>query len=196
MNSIGVRRRMNSLTEWPLEYKKFWNDARKSKAKALRPHSNRSEHLGFNSVEKETLVREEKPRVAGLYLNRIRRGIKLQADPTVIYALGDFTVNRVLREHLKIDNPYNTYMYKGLPPGSDMHSRAFFHRCCIESREAQLHFHVCESRFFRLSQLCNKPSRTQQKCPSISARLERAKDFQVVQLIKDEEQPQLCILVQ
>ncbi|HAS35531.1 MAG TPA: endolytic transglycosylase MltG [Flavobacteriales bacterium] len=99
-----------------VEYKKFWNDARKSKAKALGLTQTEVSTLA-SIVEKETLVREEKPRVAGLYLNRIRRGIKLQADPTVIYALGDFTVNRVLREHLKIDNPYNTYMYKGLPPG-------------------------------------------------------------------------------
>ncbi len=99
-----------------VEYKKFWNDSRKAKATALGLTQTEVSTLA-SIVEKETLIPEEKPRVAGLYLNRIRKGTKLQADPTVIYALGDFTVNRVLREHLKIDNPYNTYMHKGLPPG-------------------------------------------------------------------------------
>jgi len=98
------------------EYDKFWNDERSEKA----------EKLGLTPVEVSTLasiVREETnksdelARVAGLYLNRLVRGIPLQADPTVKFAAGNPAINRVLNSHLEIDSPYNTYMYAGLPPG-------------------------------------------------------------------------------
>jgi UPF0755 protein len=98
-----------------VEYKKFWNDERKAKARKLNLTQTEVTTLA-SIVEKETLIPEEKPRVAGLYLNRLRRGIKLQADPTVVYAVGDFEINRVLKEHLKVDSPFNTYKYEGLPP--------------------------------------------------------------------------------
>lgn len=68
-------------------------------------------------VEKETIKNDEKPTMAGVYLNRLRKNIKLQADPTVVYAVGDFELRRVLKKHTRIDNPYNTYKYYGLPPG-------------------------------------------------------------------------------
>lgn len=72
-------------------------------------------------VESETSMTDEMPRVAGLYLNRLEKGIKLQSDPTVIYALKekdpDLVVRRVYTKNLSIDSPYNTYKYKGLPPG-------------------------------------------------------------------------------
>ena len=68
-------------------------------------------------VEEETAKDVDKPLVAGLYLNRLRRGMLLQADPTVKFAVGDFTLRRILNMHLKTDSPYNTYRYKGLPPG-------------------------------------------------------------------------------
>ena len=105
-----------SLDRFKQEYRKFWNENRRTKA----------ERLGLNPYEvcilasivyKETSRTDEYPKVAGVYLNRLKRGMKLQADPTLIYALGDFTIKRVLNEHKKVDSPYNTYRYKGLPPG-------------------------------------------------------------------------------
>ncbi len=63
------------------------------------------------------MKKDEAPVVAGLYINRLKKGIALQADPTLIFALGDFTIKRVLHEHKDVDSPYNTYKYPGLPPG-------------------------------------------------------------------------------
>ncbi len=68
-------------------------------------------------VEKETLQNDEKERMAGVYYNRLKTGMKLQADPTAVFASRDFTTNRVTNYHLGVDSPYNTYKYKGLPPG-------------------------------------------------------------------------------
>ena len=68
-------------------------------------------------VEEETAATDEYPIVAGLYLNRLQRGIPLQADPTVKFAVGDFSLQRILFEHLEINSPYNTYINTGLPPG-------------------------------------------------------------------------------
>lgn len=68
-------------------------------------------------VSEETIKQEEMPVIAGVYLNRLKRGMRLQADPTVKFAIGDFMVNRILRVHLEVDSPYNTYRYGGLPPG-------------------------------------------------------------------------------
>ena len=68
-------------------------------------------------VQLETNKDDEKPVVAGVHINRIKKDWKLEADPTLVYALGDFTINRVLSIYKEIDSPYNTYMYKGLPPG-------------------------------------------------------------------------------
>ncbi|WP_298476570.1 endolytic transglycosylase MltG [uncultured Maribacter sp.] len=104
------------------EYGRFWNDERLAKAKKI-GFSPKEVITLASVVHKETAKVDERPRVAGVYLNRLRKGILLQADPTVIYAIkkesGDFTkvIKRVLYKDLELDSPYNTYKYAGLPPG-------------------------------------------------------------------------------
>ncbi len=98
------------------EYEKFWNGERDRKAKKL--EMTHAEVVTLASiVDEETLYNDENSRVAGLYLNRLEQGIPLQADPTLKFALGDFSRQRILNVDKKIDSPYNTYKFKGLPPG-------------------------------------------------------------------------------
>jgi UPF0755 protein len=98
------------------EYEKFWEGERDRKAKSL--EMSRAEVVTLASiVDEETLYDDENSRVAGLYLNRLKGGIPLQADPTLKFALGDFSRQRILNEDKEIDSPYNTYKFKGLPPG-------------------------------------------------------------------------------
>lgn len=99
------------------EYKTFWNEERKSKAKSI----------GFSQTDVMTLAsivqgeqccdNEEKKVIAGLYINRLNDQMPLQSDPTVIFALGDFSIKRVSTEQTRFISPYNTYVNKGLPPG-------------------------------------------------------------------------------
>lgn len=104
------------------EYRIFWNEKRMNQAGAIGLSPLQVSILAA-IVHKESIKKDERPRVAGVYLNRLKKNIKLQADPTVIFALkhsqNDFdrVINRVLYKDLKIDSPYNTYMNKGLPPG-------------------------------------------------------------------------------
>ncbi|MFM2047648.1 MAG: hypothetical protein RI955_194 [Bacteroidota bacterium] len=98
------------------EYKKFWNTDRRMKAKAqgLTPY----EVVTMASIiDEETAMEDEKPIIAGIYLNRLHKNVLLQADPTVKFALHDFAIRRILYVHLKAESPYNTYTNKGLPPG-------------------------------------------------------------------------------
>lgn len=98
------------------EYKKFWNESRMQKAENLKLTPIEVSILA-SIVDKETTKTSEMPRIAGVYLNRINKKWLLQADPTLVFALGDFEIKRVLDSHKKIDSPYNTYKYRGLPPG-------------------------------------------------------------------------------
>lgn len=98
------------------EYKAFWNEERLSKAKKVGLTPKEVSTLA-SIVISETKYEPEMPRIAGVYINRLKRGMLLQADPTVIYACNQFGIKRVLNKHLKIDSPYNTYVHKGLPPG-------------------------------------------------------------------------------
>ena len=98
------------------EYNTFWNESRKAKAKAIGLSPVEVSTLA-SIVEEEATYTDEYPIVAGLYLNRLKRGQRLQADPTVKFAVGDFTLRRILFVHLDADSPYNTYRNDGLPPG-------------------------------------------------------------------------------
>lgn len=98
------------------EYKKFWTEERMAKAKKLGLEQSEVSILA-SIAQKETNFRDELPVVAGVYLNRLRKGMALQADPTLVFANRDFAARRVLNKHKEIDSPYNTYKYVGLPPG-------------------------------------------------------------------------------
>lgn len=98
------------------ERKKFWNEERLAKAKALNMTPEEVATLA-SIVDEETNDNAEKPIVAGLYINRLKRNIPLQADPTVKFALGDFARKRILLADLEVESPYNTYKNTGLPPG-------------------------------------------------------------------------------
>lgn len=97
------------------EHDKFWNEKRLTKARTQGLTPDEVATLA-SIVDEETAKGDEKPVVAGLYLNRLKQGMLLQADPTVKYAVGDPTLRRILFEHLKVDSPYNTYVHAGLPP--------------------------------------------------------------------------------
>ena len=98
------------------EYKKFWNEERLSKLEKI--NLNQKEAIVLASiVASESRMLDEADRIAGLYINRLNRNMRLQADPTLIFAANDFTIRRVLNKHKKIKSPYNTYIHRGLPPG-------------------------------------------------------------------------------
>ncbi|HKJ41256.1 MAG TPA: endolytic transglycosylase MltG [Sunxiuqinia sp.] len=98
------------------EYHRFWNEDRLAQAKAIGLTPIQVSTLA-SIVQEETVKADEKPRVAGLYLNRLRKGMLLQADPTIKFAIGDFSIQRVLNKYLEIKSPFNTYIHQGLPPG-------------------------------------------------------------------------------
>ncbi len=98
------------------EYETFWNDERKAQAEVLGLTQKEVSTLA-SIVQAESIAKDEKQRIAGLYMNRLKRGIALQADPTLVFASGDFALKRVLNIHKEIDSPYNTYKHQGLPPG-------------------------------------------------------------------------------
>ena len=98
------------------EYNKFWNDERKQQAAAKNLTPIQVSTLA-SIVNKETNMSDEMPRVAGVYLNRLKNNWLLQADPTLVFAWNDYSIRRVLEYHKQIESPYNTYKYPGLPPG-------------------------------------------------------------------------------
>lgn len=126
------------------ENKKFWTADRLAKARKLNLSKNQVYTLA-SIVETETQNNPEKPRIAGVYLNRLRKGWKLEADPTVVFSMGDFTLKRVLKKHLQTDSPYNTYKNLGLPIGP-------IYMSSIASIDAVLNHETHEYMYF-----CAKP---------------------------------------
>ena len=98
------------------EHKAYWNEERIQKAQTIGLTPIEVATLA-SIVEEETANQAEKPMVAGLYINRLKKGMLLQADPTVKFSLQEFGLKRILFKHLEVDSPYNTYKYAGLPPG-------------------------------------------------------------------------------
>lgn len=98
------------------EFDVFWNEERRSKARKIGLSPIEVSILA-SIVQAETVKEDEAPKIAGLYLNRLKRDIALQADPTLVFAVGDFSLKRVLNEHKQVDSPYNTYKHTGLTPG-------------------------------------------------------------------------------
>ncbi len=126
-SSLALFVRMDTAIQWCLTPKevetvvldareKFWNEERRAKARKT-GLSIKDIHILASIVEEETNNAEDRRMVAGVYLNRLKKRMPLQACPTARYATGDFTLNRVLKKHTQIDSPYNTYKYAGLPPG-------------------------------------------------------------------------------
>lgn len=104
------------LARMAKEYKRFWNAERLAIAKEIGLSQSEVSTLA-SIVYSETKKADEAPKVAGVYMNRLKKGMLLQADPTLVYALGDFSIRRVLNKHKEIESPYNTYKFTGLPPG-------------------------------------------------------------------------------
>jgi len=100
-------------------YQEFWTKERVEKAKEINLTPVEVSILA-SIVDAEALKDAEMPTIAGLYLNRLKKGMKLESDPTVIFAMNDFTIQRVLNRYLSVPSPYNTYANTGLPPGPIM----------------------------------------------------------------------------
>lgn len=126
-SSLALFVRFDTAVQWCLTPKevetvvldareRFWNEERRAKAKKT-GLSLKDIHILASIVEEETNNAEDRRMVAGVYLNRLKKRMPLQACPTARYASGDFTLNRILKKHTQIDSPYNTYKYAGLPPG-------------------------------------------------------------------------------
>ena len=98
------------------EYQSFWTEARSRKAQDLGLSKEEVSTLA-SIVQAESQKSDERPRIAGVYLNRLRIGMPLQADPTLVFAAGDFSIKRLTAKQMAIDSPYNTDKYAGLPPG-------------------------------------------------------------------------------
>ena len=126
-SSLALFVRIDTAVQWCLTPKevetvvldareKFWNEERIAKARKTGLNL-KDIHILASIVEEETNNAEDRSMVAGVYLNRLKKHMPLQACPTARYAAGDFSLNRIVKKHTKIDSPYNTYNYAGLPPG-------------------------------------------------------------------------------
>lgn len=150
------------------EHDIFWDkENRRAKAKAIN-YSEAEVYTLASIVETESQHKPERPRIAGVYLNRLRIGIPLQADPTLVFAIGDFSMRRIYKVHTEIDSPYNTYKYAGLPPGP-------IYMSSISSIDAVLNAEKHDYLYF-----CAKPdlSRTHNYAKTLSAHNVNAANYQ------------------
>jgi len=135
-------------------YEKFWTPERKQKAAAINLTPIEVSVLA-SIVDAEALHDDEMPAVAGLYLNRLKKGMKLEADPTVIFAQNDFTIKRVLTRYLSINSPYNTYMHTGLPPGPIMMPSVNAVNSVLDYQKNDYIYMCAKADFFGLSCICH-----------------------------------------
>jgi UPF0755 protein len=150
------------------EHDAFWaKDNREAKAKAL-DYTPTEVYTLASIVETESQHKPERARIAGVYVNRLRIGIPLQADPTLVFAMRDFTLRRILTVHTEIESPYNTYKYAGLPPGP-------IYMSSISSIDAVLNAEKHDYLYF-----CAKPdlSRTHNFAKTLSGHNVNARKYQ------------------
>ena len=150
------------------EHDAFWDkENRRAKAKAMN-YSEAQVYTLASIVETESQYKPERPRIAGVYINRLRIGIPLQADPTLVFAIGDFSMRRIYKVHTQIESPYNTYKYAGLPPGP-------IYMSSISSIDAVLNAEKHDYLYF-----CAKPdlSRTHNYAKTLSAHNVNAANYQ------------------
>ena len=157
------------------EYDVFWTEERKAAARAqgLTPYE---VSVLASIVSGETLKEFEYPKIAGVYLNRLRKGIRLQADPTIAFCY-DYTLDRILRKHLKVDSPYNTYKHRGLPPAPiNVPPKACIEAVLHPDRHGYIYF--CASPAF---------DGTHRFAVSYSEHLRNAREFQRALTIRQRE---------
>ncbi|MBP5677148.1 MAG: endolytic transglycosylase MltG [Bacteroidales bacterium] len=110
----------NFMERMEKEYQRFWGKKDLKDLKDLKDSKDLKDPKDLtilaSIVEEETNNNAEKPLIASVYINRLKKGMPLQADPTVKYAVGDFTLRRILNKHLDAESPFNTYLHTGLPP--------------------------------------------------------------------------------
>lgn len=128
------------------EHDAYWTSARKQQAKAagLTPDE---AYILASIVEQESANEGERPMIAGMYLNRLHQGMKLQADPTVKYALGDFALRRIMINHLSVNSPYNTYRNVGLPIGLYVYHRSMPYSRCSTTHTTTI-YNMCAKEDF------------------------------------------------
>ena len=123
------------------EYHRFWNEGRKARAKELGITPIQTATLA-SIIQEEIAHKSEARRVAGVYLNRVKARMRLDADPTLKFAAGDWTLRRVLDIHKTIDSPYNTYKYSGIPPGPIVYPSTALLKAVLDAEEHTFYYFV------------------------------------------------------